>query len=51
MTRAERMQRYGYAPIAVVRKKPAPVEASRFSKNYIVPTQKSYTKNGITYYN
>lgn len=51
MTRAERMQRYGYEPIAIVPKKTAPVEASRFSKNYNIPTQKSYTKNGITYYN
>ncbi len=50
MTRAERMQRYGYSPI-VVQKKPAPVEVSRFSKNYTIPTQKSYTRNGITYYN
>ncbi len=50
MTRAERMQRYGYSPI-VVQKKSTPVEVSRFSKNYTIPAQKFYTKNGITYYN
>ncbi|MBD5403181.1 hypothetical protein HDR58_10375 [bacterium] len=26
-------------------------EVSRFDKNYTVPNRKSYTKNGITYYN
>ena len=30
---------------------PAPVELSRFDKNYRISTPKSYTKNGITYFN
>ena len=29
----------------------APAEVSRFSRNYKIPTQKTYTRNGVTYYN
>lgn len=30
--------------------KPAPVQISRFDKNYQISSGKSYTRNGITYY-
>ena len=29
----------------------APMEISRFNKNYKITAQKTYTRNGITYYN
>ena len=43
---------YGYgAQVATQTARTAPVEISRFDKNYKISTPKSYTRNGITYFN
>jgi len=39
-------------PVMYYSQSNAPIEISRFNRNYtITPVQKSYTRNGITYYN
>ena len=43
--------RYGYGAQVAETVHVAPVEISRFDKNYKIGTPKSYTKNGITYFN
>lgn len=43
--------RYGYGAQVAETAHVAPVEISRFDKNYKISTPKSYTKNGITYFN
>ncbi len=43
---------YGYGTqVATQTARTAPVEISRFDKNYKISTPKSYTRNGITYFN
>lgn len=51
MTRDMKMQQYGRSQNLASASKTAPIEVSRLNKNYTVQTQKSYSKNGITYYN
>lgn len=43
--------RYGYGAQVAETAHVAPVEISRFDKNYKISPPKSYTKNGITYFN
>ena len=43
--------RYGYGAQVAETEHVAPVEISLFDKNYKISTPKSYTKNGITYFN
>lgn len=43
--------RYSYGAQVAETAHVAPVEISRFDKNYKISTPKSYTKNGITYFN
>lgn len=42
---------YNKRPVITTAASHAPVEISRFNKNYKITAQKTYTRNGITYYN
>lgn len=42
---------YNRKPVITTTASRAPIEVSRFNKNYKITSQKPYTRNGITYYN